>query len=127
VLLHYLRRKQGKREVDFSITAVRDLGPSPTAALGERRERTLLLQALRSIPLDYQIVLELSYFEEMSRREIAEILDLPPGTVASRLRLGKDRLFAKIEELAASPALLESTMHDIQHWTKGLQAQLREE
>jgi RNA polymerase sigma-70 factor (ECF subfamily) len=62
----------------------------------------------------------------MSRRQIAEILEVPAGTVASRIRRGKDMLFSRIEELADSPALLHSTMSDIEGWAESLRAQIEE-
>lgn len=128
VLRDYIRRKHKQQhEVDLRTTCLRDLGPTPTTALAERREQVLLLQALRAIPLDCQIALELSYFESMSRRQIAEILEVPAGTVASRIRRGKDMLFSRIEELADSPALLQSTMSNIEGWAESLKAQIEEE
>lgn len=128
VLRDYIRRKQrGREQLDFGVTSLRDLGPTPSAVLGERREQTLLLQALRHIPLDHQIVLELSYFEGMSRREMAEVLGIPPGTVASRVRKGKQLLWQRIEELAESPSLLHSTIHGLEDWARGLQAQFRDD
>jgi RNA polymerase sigma-70 factor (ECF subfamily) len=128
VLRDYIRKKHKlQHEVDLRTTCLRDLGPTPSTALGERREQVLLLQALRAIPFDCQIVLELSYFESMSRRQIAEILEVPAGTVASRIRRGRELLFSRIEELAESPALLHSTMSDIAGWADGLKAQLEDE
>ena len=55
----------------------------------EKAERQQLIAALRRLPLMYQVVLELKHFEGLSRREIAEVLDLAPGTVATRLRVGQ--------------------------------------
>jgi RNA polymerase sigma-70 factor (ECF subfamily) len=125
VLRDYIK-KRGRRpgDVDFRVTAIGDLGPSPSVIVGERREQGLLLEALRRIPLELQIVIELSFFEEMSQAEIAALLELPPGTVASRIRRGKEQLFARIEALADSPGLLESTLGGLRGWAAAIQAQL---
>ena len=127
VLRDYVKYKRRRRgEVDFQLTAVRDLGPSPSAIVAERKDQLLLLQALRAIPLAYQIIIELSYFEEMTQAEIAELLELPPGTVASRIRRGKKMLDEKMEELAESQDVLESTRHGLQDWADDLKKQLAE-
>lgn len=128
VLRDYIKKK-GRRpsDVDFHVTSLRDLGPSPSVVLGEHKEQVLLLEALRAIPLAYQMVIELSFFEEMTQAEIATVLELPPGTVASRIRRGKALLFAQIESLADSPGVLQSTMHGLERWAETLRAQLSDE
>ena len=42
--------------------------------------------ALRHLPLDLQVVVELHYWEEHSTAQIATVLEVPQGTVKSRLR-----------------------------------------
>jgi len=83
-----------------------------------RREAQLLVLALREIPLDYQICLELNIFEELSGREIAELLSIPEGTVRGRLRLGKEQLRVRLEELARTPAEAQATVTDIEGWAR---------
>ena len=61
-----------------SIAAI-DSRPSPSAAVARQAETRVLLQALRHIPLSAQIVLELYYWEQMSVREIADVIRVAPG------------------------------------------------
>ena len=49
------------------------------------------MAGLRSIALELQIVLELHYWEQCSVAEIAAALELPEGTVKSRLRRGREQ------------------------------------
>jgi RNA polymerase sigma-70 factor (ECF subfamily) len=124
VLRDYIKHKGRHRgDIDFRVTAIHDLGDSPSAFVAQRKDQVLLLQSLRAIPLDYQIVIELSFFEEMTQAQIAEILELPPGTVASRIRRGKQLLDEKMQQLASSPELLESTRHGLQDWADQLRQQ----
>lgn len=60
---------------------------------GQRKNK--LLTALKQISKDQYDVLSLSYLNGMSHSEIAEKLDLPLGTVKSRMRLA----YGKIREL----------------------------
>jgi RNA polymerase sigma factor (sigma-70 family) len=117
LLREYVKKKSRRPDdVDFHVTRLEDLGPSPSVILGERKEQALLLAALRAVTLELQIVIELSFFEGMTQREIAEVLDVPPGTVASRIRRGKEALFEKMKEIANSSELLDSTMHGLERW-----------
>lgn len=55
-----------------------------------------LQQALNELPEEFRSVLLLFYFRELSYREIAEQLDVPIGTVMSRLSRGKKQLRERI-------------------------------
>ena len=57
-----------------------------------------VLQALQEIDETFRAPLVLFYLEDHSYQEIAEILDVPPGTVMSRLYRGKAMLRARLEE-----------------------------
>ena len=121
LLRDYVKSKRhDKTDVDFDVDATADLGPSPSCALAQRKERVLLLRALRAIPLTYQIAIELSFVEGLTRAEIAELLGVPEGTIASRLRRGRIALEDKLAELAESTSLLESTRRDLADWVAGL-------
>lgn len=74
--------------------------PDPTTpqdealASGERRE---LLGLLRRLPAEQAEVIVLAFYGEMSHSEIAARLDLPPGTVKGRMRLGLEKLRREID------------------------------
>ncbi len=55
-------------------------------------DRELLQQALDSLPGDYRLILLMYYYEDYSYREIADRLELPIGTVMSRLSRAKGAL-----------------------------------
>ncbi len=64
--------------------------PERKAHLALQRER--LHEALEGLPDEQREVLLLSYFGGLSQREIASALDLPLGTVKTRVRLGMEKL-----------------------------------
>lgn len=59
-------------------------------------DRELLQQALNELPAEFRLVLAMFYFEECSYREIAERLELPIGTVMSRLSRAKNHLRSRL-------------------------------
>lgn len=61
-------------------------GVRPDEVLDQRRARAMLDDALGALDDDLRVVFALFELEELTSAEIAVLLDLPPGTVASRLR-----------------------------------------
>ena len=61
-----------------------------------------MLGALRKLPLDFRLPVVLRDLEEWSYEEIAVSLDLPIGTVKSRIARGRGQLRAILVPLLAS-------------------------
>jgi RNA polymerase sigma factor (sigma-70 family) len=72
--------------------------PSPNPASAERRlDAATAVAALTELDERFRAPLILFYMEDHSYQEIAEVLEIPIGTVMSRLRRGKDRLRTVME------------------------------
>jgi RNA polymerase sigma-70 factor (ECF subfamily) len=104
VLVDHLRRASRRREIDTTVSSLQDLAPSPSQLVAEREEHRALFEALRRIPLDQQIALELFYWQELPASEIAQVIGVPEGTVRSRLRLGLRALHQGLARLRGEPA-----------------------
>ena len=61
-------------------------------AVNARLDRESLVRALDAIPLEQRRIIELAFFKGYTHREIAELANLPLGTVKSRVRIGMDKL-----------------------------------
>lgn len=99
--------------VDIEESSVRDLGAGPSTLRWKRQADDLLLQSLRTLPLHQQTALELFYWDDLTGREIAEILEIPEGTVASRLRRARERLQAVYETGQLPPETVEQDRDDV--------------
>jgi RNA polymerase sigma-70 factor (ECF subfamily) len=77
--------------------------PSVESDAVRHMEGTDVMAALSQIDEVFRTPLVLFYLEDHSYHEIAEILDVPPGTVMSRLWRGKALLRARLEEHASKP------------------------
>ena len=64
--------------------------PEDHALAGEKVE--LIHKSIRQLGMEYRLVVALRLFEEMPYQEIADILQIPDGTVKSRLNRGLDKL-----------------------------------
>jgi RNA polymerase sigma factor (sigma-70 family) len=89
---------------------------SPAERVTAREEQRLLLRALRALPLAQQTLLELAYWEGLADRELAEILEVPAGTIKSRLRKARMELDQRMATLASSPSLLQSSRLTLDAW-----------
>lgn len=70
--------------------------PDPASKLADDDRDRNVRTALRELNSDQQEVVQLAFFAGLSHGEIAERLDVPLGTVKSRLRLAFQRLRAAL-------------------------------
>jgi len=100
VLRRHLEQRARDIQLDLGTASLQDLAPGVATRAGERAEQALLHTALRALPVDLQLALELFYWESMSAREIGEILRIPEGTVRSRVRRARTLLRERLAALA---------------------------
>ena len=117
---HYTAQRRAP--VPFEGLSVEDLAPSVSRMLHLAQSHEALLGALRRVPIDMQVVLELYFWEDMSGPEIAATLSLPEGTVRSRLRRGRELLAERLGDHAAAGAPVRETRDDLERWSAELRA-----
>ena len=96
---HFSKQRLGA--FDFELASVHDPNTSPSDLVARREDQRLLAEALRRVPLDSQIVLELAYWEDFDGKELARVLEVPLNTAYSRLRRAKLAVRRRLAELAA--------------------------
>jgi RNA polymerase sigma factor (sigma-70 family) len=122
-LYAFYRKRNQSAPVDFGTSSVVDLSSSPSSLIVQREQERLLLEALRRVPLDHQIVIELSYWDELTGPEIAEVLCIPEGTVRSRLRRATEQLRQQMAALSGTGTPLPDTEDDLHEWALRLREQ----
>ena len=91
----YDEARRVKRRAEVSLLSVGDRSVIDTSAASAESDR--VERAFRQLPLDQRTVLVLQHYESFSHVEIAAILEIPVGTVKSRVRYGVAAMRAAIE------------------------------
>jgi len=115
---HYRLARRDHDHIDFGTVSVEDLRSTPTSVIAQAREVELLLRALRQIPLEAQIILEMYYWEGMRAHEIGEALEMPEPTVRTKIRRARLRLEQVIQTSSAAPSLRQSTVEGLETWAQ---------
>lgn len=118
-LLRHLRAQGTRAARDASMHSMPASQASPSGVAAMREEQRILLQALRTLPLDLQLTVELFYWEELTVNEVGEVLGVAPGTIKWRLSRARDLLRERIEH-AASPEVRASTLTGLDQWAHSL-------
>jgi RNA polymerase sigma-70 factor (ECF subfamily) len=95
-------RVRGGRDVHDDTIAEHLESSSRTDEEAQRRDDARSVRgALDQLPADQRQVIELAYFGGFTHTQIAELLELPAGTVKGRMRLGLSKLRISLDDPAA--------------------------
>lgn len=120
-LYRYLSRYKGKQALlDFHVTSLADLGSTPRSQLARGQEHEMLLQALCSLPVEQQLLIELFYWEGMDNDALAQIFEVSPTTVRTRLFRARNALRERMAELAESPSPIHLSVDNLDAWARSL-------
>lgn len=119
---HY--RGHGAAPVDFSVSGIAELRPSATSMIAAAGRQRALLEALRTIPLQFQVVLELAFWEHLTAAEIGEVVGAPEGTVRTRLRRAKELAAKELRRIENLGLPLQTTIHQLDDWAAAVRAEL---
>jgi RNA polymerase sigma-70 factor, ECF subfamily len=90
--LDVLRRKPEETLEDEEVLMMPEQAAGLEKDLIEKERVAMLQQAMKSLPEASRVVLVLREYGELSYQEIATVLDVPVGTVMSRLNYARNRL-----------------------------------
>lgn len=100
---NYSRKKTIKHTNSTYETEIYDLEnqmiePSPYDVVEDAIIREQILKIVESLPENQRVCIVLYYYDNMNMDEIADALDIPLGSVKSRLHYGRKRLCSAIKE-----------------------------
>jgi RNA polymerase sigma-70 factor (ECF subfamily) len=116
LLKHLRNRSRDQQRFDPEIGSIADFDQSPTILLHVEQRHRLLLAALRRLPFDVQVMIELHYWENLDYAEISEILGKPLSTIKTRMSRGRRHLDQLMVEMAHSKVELETTRGGLEGW-----------
>ncbi len=107
VLFRHYRTRRRTPHLDFGVSSLFDLAPTPSSIVHRADQQRRLHEALTRLPLELQILVELRFDEGLSGPELAEAIGIPEGTVRSRLRRALNLLREALSDAPAERAQVE--------------------
>jgi RNA polymerase sigma-70 factor (ECF subfamily) len=103
--INYISRSRRKREIPLEdAIPMRSSGASPQEYAERAELRKLVWDAIALVSEQDREILILREFQDLSYLEIANMLEIPKGTVMSRLHNARRRLRGQINEIAPLPS-----------------------
>lgn len=120
-LYRYWRRRAVRGEaLDFDEISIASLSTSARSRIARHEDQARLLVALRELPLDHQLLLELHYWEELERDQLAEVFDVEPATTRSRLFRARQALRELLDRGGAGPGSAARADDDLDAWARSM-------
>jgi RNA polymerase sigma-70 factor (ECF subfamily) len=108
VSISHRRRKRTQVSIEESREATGeeplDLGAPPDERLEQTERREKLQRAMNMLTAEHRSIIVLRHMEDFSYEEMAEILDMPVGTVRSRLHRARAQLLEHLKEVMPEEA-----------------------
>lgn len=89
-------------EYDNPHSGIPDMSPSHEMIFEKEETKQIIRQAVESLPPIHRSVIFLSCWEGFSYKEISEILDIPEGTVKSRIHNAMESLAQKLKPVLST-------------------------
>jgi RNA polymerase sigma factor (sigma-70 family) len=113
-------RRRDLGRLDFDVSSIAELAPTPRTQIAAEQDRLRLLQALRDLPVEQQAILELHYWEGVEIGQLAEIFESPAVTIRSRLHRARTALRDRLLREPGLPAKVSESLESLDAWAKSL-------
>lgn len=119
-LYDYWRHRAARgADLDVHECSVARLSTSAGGRLIRHDDRQRLLAALRTLPLELQVLLELHYWDGLDSDQLAEIFEIEPPTVRTRMFRARQLLREQLEDTAGEPTP-PSSADGLDAWARAL-------
>jgi RNA polymerase sigma factor (sigma-70 family) len=117
---HWRTRARARPTLNFETVSIAALSTSVDSRLARDADRARLLAALRTLPLDQQLLLELYYWEDLDREQLAEVFDVETATIGSRLFRARRALQDGLESPQTPGVPASGTPEALDAWARSL-------
>jgi RNA polymerase sigma-70 factor (ECF subfamily) len=96
---------------NFIRSGLPSYGDDPAREMLDRLGAEGVAEAIRTLPEEYGVVCTLCFMQDFSYHEIAEVLEIPVGTVRSRLHRGRKMLQKTLWQAAQEAGVIDALTH----------------
>lgn len=117
-LYRHLRTLKRDRTFDPEISSIQDMGTSIGGRMARNEDHRRLQEAMRSLPVEQQTLLELHYWEDLDAAALAEVFEVAPGAIRTRLTRARAALRDVLAQKAAAPADALASVEALETWAR---------
>ncbi|MDQ3370676.1 MAG: RNA polymerase sigma factor [Myxococcota bacterium] len=110
-------RQKANARLDYAVSSIAQLVTTPGTQLARNEEHRQLVEALRTLPVEQQTLLELHYWQDLEIGQLAEIFEMNAAAIRQRLHRARKALRDQVER-SAPPSALEN-LESMDVWVKG--------
>ena len=121
-LYRHLRGLQRTRQFDPELSSIADMQTSAGGKLARGEDHRRLCEALRTLPVEQQTLLELHYWEGLDAAALAEIFESNATAIRKRLHRARIALRDAMLAAASAPAAALASVDDLDAWARSLGA-----
>jgi RNA polymerase sigma factor (sigma-70 family) len=121
MLLVYWRKRATSQAIAIDEVSIASLSTSVGSRIAQNEERAWLMEALRALPLDQQLLLEMFYWQNLDRKQLAEVFEVETATIGSRLFRAREMLQAR---LVSTNAIAPRADDVLDAWVRSQSAEL---
>ena len=121
-LYRHLRTLRRDRLFDPELSSIADLATGAGSKLARGEDHRRLCDALRTLPVEQQTLLELHYWEGLDAAALAEVFDVNAANIRTRLHRARNALRDAMEAADAAPAHALASIDDLDTWARAIGA-----
>lgn len=119
-LYRHLRTLRRERQFDPELSSIADLGTGAGSKLARGEDHRRLCDALRTLPVEQQTLLELHYWEGLDAGALAEVFGTNAAAIRTRLHRARNALRDAMAAARAAPPHALATVEDLDTWARAL-------
>jgi RNA polymerase sigma-70 factor (ECF subfamily) len=119
-LYRHLRGLRRDRQFDPEVSSIAEVATSMGGRLVRGEDHRRLTEAMRSLPAELQTLLELHYWEDLDAAALADVFEVPAGTIRVRLHRAREALREVMASSRAAPPDALLSIENLDTWAKSL-------